>query len=92
MSDAPLPKQGAKFQTAFYRKPKEDSAFPFRATHTQGKRAPKAVLYDDDRVVPGQLCEVRVTSVHKPRAKDRGSIEVALVRVDWRRPERGSVS
>ncbi len=80
MPDAALPKEGAKFQTVFYRNPKDDSAFRFRATHIAGQRAPKAVLCDDDRVVPGQLCEVRVRSVHKPRAKDRGFIETELVR------------
>jgi len=70
---------GAEFETVFYSNPKKASAFRFRATHIDGKRAPKAILCDDARIQPGQLCRVRVTSVKKPAAKDRGHIEVEFL-------------
>jgi MoxR-like ATPase len=45
------------------------------------KRAPKVILCDDERIVPGKVSEVRVASVSKPRSKDRGAIEVEFLRV-----------
>ncbi|NOX53075.1 MAG: MoxR family ATPase [Planctomycetes bacterium] len=70
---------GAIFETVFYPNPKKDSAFRFRATHIDGKRAPKAILSNDSRIQPGQLCRVRVISVKKPAAKERGYIEVEFL-------------
>ena len=69
-------KVGTEFDTTFYTNPKSDSPFRFRATHVDGKRAPKAVLCNDPRIQPGRLCRVRVTFVGKPAAKERGHIEV----------------
>ncbi|MFH1277623.1 MAG: MoxR family ATPase [Candidatus Eisenbacteria bacterium] len=70
---------GKRFETVFYANPKEESAYRYRATHMDGKRAPKVILCDDARVRPGQLCLVRVTSVKKPASKDRGHIEVEFL-------------
>ena len=76
---------GLEFETVFYANPKKQSTFRFRATHIDGKRAPKVVLCDDPRVQPGQLCRARVTSIKKPASKDRGHIEVEwLAQVTFR--------
>jgi nitric oxide reductase NorQ protein len=56
-----------------------DSAFKLRATHLDGRRAPKVVLTNDDRVVAGVPCLVRVIAIHKPERDDRGRIEVEYV-------------
>lgn len=73
-------KIGTTFETTFFSNPKKDSSFRFRATHINGKRGPKVILCDDPRVQPGQLCQVRITSIKKPAAKDRGHIEVEFLR------------
>lgn len=72
-------KNGFEFETVFYANPKKESSFRFRATHVDGKRAPKAVLCDDPRIQSGKLCRVRVTSIKKPRSKERGHIEVEFI-------------
>ena len=72
-------KQGLVFETVFYSNPKKESPFRFRATHIDGKRAPKVILCDDARVQPGQLCSVRITSIKKPESQDRGHIEVEFL-------------
>jgi MoxR-like ATPase len=78
-------KNGLEFETTFYSNPKDESRFPFRATHMNGKRAPKVILCDDPRIQPGQLCKVRITSVKKPASKERGHIEVEfLSQVDFK--------
>lgn len=70
---------GYEFETIFYSNPKKESRFRFRASHVNGKRAPKVILCDDARIQPGQLCRVRVTSIKKPAAKERGHIEVEFI-------------
>ena len=72
-------KTGLEFETIFYSNPKKDSVFRFRATHINGQRAPKVILCDDARIQPGQLCRVRITSIKKPAAKDRGHIEAEFL-------------
>jgi MoxR-like ATPase len=72
-------KNGWEFETIFYSNPKKPSAFRFRATHINGRRAPKVILCDDPRIQTGQLCRVRIVSVKKPAAKDRGQIEVEFL-------------
>lgn len=69
-------KKGLKFETTFYSNPKKESPFRFRATHIDGRRAPKVILSNDSNIQPGQLCRVRVTSVKKPDSKERGHVEV----------------
>lgn len=70
---------GRTVEATFWPNPTEDSAFKLRATHLDGRRAPKVVLTNDERVVPGVPCLVRVVAVHKPERDDRGRIEVEFV-------------
>lgn len=72
-------KNGFEFETTFYTNQKKDSGFRYRATHIDGKRAPKVILCNDPRIQPGQLCKVRITSIKKPGSKDRGHIEVEFL-------------
>lgn len=70
----------AVMEATFWANPAEGSRFRFRATHLDGKRAPKVVLCDDARIQPGVPCLVRIKKVDKPERDDRGSIEVEYVR------------
>ena len=70
----------AVMEATFWANPVEGSKFRFRATHLDGKRAPKVVLADDARIQPGVPCLVRIKKVDKPERDDRGSIEVEWVR------------
>lgn len=79
MPTAPRLKNGEVFETTFYANPRSESSFPYRATHWNGRRAPKVILCDDPRIRPGQLCKVRITSITKPHAADRGQIEVEFL-------------
>lgn len=72
-------KPGREGEVVFYRNPKSDSLFRFRATHWNGQRAPKVILCDDARIQPGQLCRVRVTVIRKPASQERGQIEVEFL-------------
>lgn len=67
---------GKNHEATFWTNPVETSKFRFRATHLDGKRAPKVVLSDDARIVAGVPCIVTITAIHKPDRSDRGSIEV----------------
>ncbi len=70
---------GRTVEATFWPNPMEASPFRLRATHLDGRRAPKVVLTSDERVVPGVPCLVRVIAVHKPERDDRGRIEVEYV-------------
>jgi MoxR-like ATPase len=70
---------GALMEATFWPNPVKDSGFRFRATHLDGRRAPKVVLCDDPRIRPGSPCQVRVKNVRKPHRDDRGAIEVEFV-------------
>src|SRR5438270_822163 len=70
---------GMEMEATFYPNPQAESGFRFRATHLQGRRAPKVVLCDDPRVRPGSPCMVRILRVFKPQRDDRGHIEVEFV-------------
>jgi MoxR-like ATPase len=70
---------GKTLEATFWPNKNDDSPFPLRATHLDGRRAPKVVLADDARIVAGVPCMVRITSVRKPERADRGSIEVEWV-------------
>jgi MoxR-like ATPase len=74
-------KVGATMETTFWTNPVEGSGFRFRATHLDGRRAPKVVLCNDVRIRPGMPCIVKIAQVKKPERDDRGAIEVELVRV-----------
>lgn len=70
---------GLEFETVFYPNSKKESAFRFRATHIDGKRAPKVILCNDARIQSGQLCRVRIGSIKKSASKERGHIEVEFL-------------
>lgn len=67
---------GRTAEATFWPNPVEESELPFRATHLDGRRAPKVVLSGDKRIVPGVPCLVRITAIRKPERDDRGAIEV----------------
>jgi nitric oxide reductase NorQ protein len=71
---------GAVMETTFWANAVEDSPFRYRATHLDGRRAPKVVLCDDPRLRPGVPCLVKIAAVRKPKRSDRGAIEVEFVR------------
>jgi len=71
---------GGTHEATFYPNPQADSGFRFRATHLDGKRAPKVVLCNDDGIPAGTPCQVKITSITRPERSDRGVIEVALVK------------
>src|SRR5690349_505926 len=73
-------KIGAVMEATFWANPVAESDFRFRATHLDGKRAPKVVLSSDLRIRPGQPCLVRVKAIRKPDRNDRGAIEVEFVK------------
>jgi MoxR-like ATPase len=70
---------GALMTATFWPNPVRDAGFRFRATHLDGRKAPKVVLCDDPRIRPGFPCQVRVKTIRKPQRDDRGSIEVEFV-------------
>jgi MoxR-like ATPase len=70
---------GRTVEATFWPNPSEASQFRLRATHLDGRRAPKVVLTNDERVVSGVPCLVRVVAIHKPERDDRGRIEVEYV-------------
>src|SRR5947209_18240574 len=74
-------KLGATMQATFWPNPVKESGFRYRATHLDGKRAPKVVLCDDPRIRTGIPCLVKIKAVRKPEREDRGAIEVDFVSV-----------
>ncbi len=70
---------GRTVEATFFPNPAENTEFRLRATHLDGRRAPKVVLSNDERIVPGVPCLVKVLVVHKPDRDDRGRIEVEYV-------------
>lgn len=70
---------GAILETTFLVNPKKESGFRYRATHLDGKRAPKIILCDDPRVRPGIPCRVRIAKINKAKNEAFGSIEVEFV-------------
>jgi MoxR-like ATPase len=72
-------KPGVTAEATFWPNPVEDSEFKLRATHLDGRRAPKVVLTSDGRVVAGAPCLVRIVAITKPDRDDRGTIEVEWV-------------
>ena len=71
---------GQTKSTTFFVNPVDGSKYRFRATHLDGKRAPKVVLANDPRIRPGIRTEVRIVAIHKPERTDRGWIEVEYLR------------
>lgn len=71
---------GMILEATFWSNPVGESGFRYRATHLDGKRAPKVVLCDDARLRPGVPALVRVVAIRKPDREDRGIIEVEFVK------------
>src|SRR5690606_23195599 len=67
---------GATMETTFWANPKASSEYRFRATHLDGRRAPKVVLSNDSRIRPGVPCRVRVAEITKPDRSDHGYVLV----------------
>jgi len=70
-------KVGGLFEATFWKNPDETSSYPLRATHLDGRRAPKVVLSKDPRIVLGIPCRVQVVAVTKPERTDHGIVEVS---------------
>lgn len=75
-----LVKIGDVFETTFVVNPVEKSRFRFKATHLNGREAPKIVLCSDPAVRAGVPCYVKVTAIRKPERSDHGAIEVTWIR------------
>lgn len=71
-------KPGTSAEAIFWPNPVEDSGYRWRATHLDERRTPKVVLSDDERIVPGVPCVVKVKQVTKPEREDRG-----IILVEW---------
>ncbi|HEY4222336.1 MAG TPA: hypothetical protein VGO62_13370, partial [Myxococcota bacterium] len=54
---------GAVYEAMFYANPVEGSGFRFRATHLDGRRAPKVILCNDEKITPGVPWRVKITSI-----------------------------
>jgi MoxR-like ATPase len=73
-------KPGTVMEAVFEPNPIEKSReFLYRATHLDGRRAPKVVLSKDPRIRSGVRSLVRVTRMEKKKRDDRGYIEVELL-------------
>ena len=69
---------GAIMEATFWPNPVKDSGFRFRATHLDGRKAPKVVLCDDVRIRPGIPCQVPhqghpQAQARRPRRTSRSS-------------------
>src|SRR5215211_1679434 len=71
---------GAIMETTFWPNPVKGSGFRFRATHLDGRKAPKVILCDDARIRAGIPCQVRLKAIHKLNRDDRGYIEAEFVK------------
>ncbi|MCK6512566.1 MoxR family ATPase [Myxococcota bacterium] len=71
----------ATMEATFWSNPVEESGFRYRATHLDGKRAPKVILCDDERIRPGIPCLVRIKQIKKHKNPNHGTIEVEFVRL-----------
>src|SRR4029079_9982684 len=73
-------KTGTVMEAMFEPNPVEKNReFLYRATHLDGRRAPKVVLSKDPRIRSGARCLVRVVRVEKKKREDRGYIEVEFL-------------
>ncbi len=74
-------KVGAIHEATLWANPVADSGFRLRATHLDGRRAPKVILCADVQAKPGVPCRVKVKSISKSEHDGRGVIEVSFVEV-----------
>jgi nitric oxide reductase NorQ protein len=77
----------AIMEATFYPNFVKESGFRYKATHLDGRRAPKVVLCNDPRIRPGIPCQVRIKAIRKPERDDRGAIEVEFVSIQQFRIE-----
>ncbi|EGB15660.1 ATPase associated with various cellular activities AAA_5 [Pseudodesulfovibrio mercurii] len=63
------------FTTVFHLNPKQ-GPWRFRAKNIGNRRAPKVILSNDQAIVPGSPCRVRVTRIKGRPRSSRGYIEV----------------
>jgi MoxR-like ATPase len=77
----------AVMEATFWPNPVSGAGFRYRATHLDGRRAPKVVLCDDQRIRPGVPCLVKIKTIRKPHRDDRGAIEVDFVQTQQFRIE-----
>jgi len=68
--------EGQRVEATFWPNAQDGSAYPLRATHLAGRRAPKVVLTKDPRIIAGVPCMVAIKAIVKPERTDRGYIEV----------------
>jgi len=73
-------KPGKVLEGTFWVNPVKDSGYRFRATHLDGRRAPKVVLCDDPRIRPGVPCLVKIREITKAARSDRGAVVVEFVK------------
>jgi MoxR-like ATPase len=72
-------KVGGIYEATFWQNPVEGSGFRLRATHLDGRRAPKVVLCNDAHAQPGVPCRVKVKAINKSEVEGRGHIEVEFI-------------
>lgn len=70
---------GRVMEATFWVNPVAESGYRYRATHLDGRRAPKVVLCDDARIQPGVPCLVKIREISKAERDDRGAILVEFV-------------
>ncbi|MCE9532013.1 MAG: MoxR family ATPase [Planctomycetes bacterium] len=78
---------GATMEATFWPNSVKESGFRYRATHLDGRKAPKIVLCDDPRIHAGLPCLVRIQTIRKPDREDRGAIEVEFISIQQFRIE-----
>jgi MoxR-like ATPase len=71
---------GKVLETTFWVNSVKDSEYRYKATHLDGRRAPKVVLCDDPRIRPNIPCLVKLLEVTKPDRSDRGAVLVEFVK------------
>ena len=72
---------GQVMEATFWTNPVAESGYRYRATHLDGRRAPKVILSDDPRIRPGVPCMVRLKGIEKQKRTDRGKIDVEFVQL-----------
>ena len=69
--------EGLAFETTFWRNEgAQKDAFPFRATHINGKRSPKVILCSGKAILLGKPVRVKVVRVTRLNSAGRGFAEV----------------
>ena len=80
---------GSTMETTFWANPVEGSGYRFRATHLDGKRAPKVVLCDDPRKLPRDHKDRYAMIEEKLQSGDALEVAAAVRDMAWRRKQEG---